>query len=132
MCVSPIFNNLIPPPHFCIMVLFLVAEKMDMQYRKIRLFMKSVKRLFWLLAIGPMVAQAAGNNFQIEAFNLNGQISWTNAFTNGVCTVEAATRLNGTTATRPGFHGKTISPRIPPGGLVFRSRPAKVFSGCWR
>ena len=69
---------------------------MDMQYSGIRLFMKSVKRLFWLLAISPMVAQAAGNNFQIKSFNLNGQISWTNAFTNGVCTVEAASRLNGT------------------------------------
>jgi hypothetical protein len=42
-----------------------------------------------------MLAQAAGNNFQIHAVNLNGQISWTNAFTSGVCTVEAATQLNG-------------------------------------
>jgi hypothetical protein len=50
--------------------------------------------LFRLLLISPMLAQAAGTNFQISAVNLNGQITWTNAFTNGVCTVEAATQLN--------------------------------------
>jgi len=57
--------------------------------------MANIKRLFWLLGIGPMLAQGAGNSFQINAINLNGQLSWTNAFTSGVCTVEAATRLNG-------------------------------------
>ena len=51
-----------------------------------------------------MLAQAAGTNFQISAFSLNGQISWTNAFIGGVCTVEAASRLdvtNGPTAWIP-------------------------------
>jgi sugar lactone lactonase YvrE len=48
-----------------------------------------------------MLAQAAGTNFEINAFNLNGQISWTNAFINGVCTVEAASQLNGNTAWVP-------------------------------
>ena len=57
--------------------------------------MTNIGKLFWLLGISPMLAQAAGNNFQIHAVNLNGQISWTNAFTSGVCTVEAATQLNG-------------------------------------
>jgi hypothetical protein len=42
-----------------------------------------------------MLAQAGGNNFQINSVNLNSQISWTNAFTRGVCTVEAAAQLNG-------------------------------------
>ena len=79
-----------------------------------------------------MVAQAAGNNFQIKSFNLNGQISWTNAFTNGVCTVEAASRLNGTnghTAWMPLHNYFTTNSA---GELVFRSRPATAFSGCWR
>jgi sugar lactone lactonase YvrE len=43
-----------------------------------------------------MLAQAAGTNFQINAVNLNGQVSWINAFNSGVCTVEAASQLNGT------------------------------------
>src|SRR5208282_3166357 len=58
-------------------------------------FMESIRRLFWFLVLTPTLAQAAGNNFQISAFNLNGQISWTKAFTSGVCTVEAASQLNG-------------------------------------
>lgn len=57
--------------------------------------MERIKKLFWLLVISPTLAQAAGDVFQINAVNLNGQISWTNAFTSGVCTVEAATELNG-------------------------------------
>jgi hypothetical protein len=57
--------------------------------------MESIKKFFWLLAVSPILAQAAGNIFQINAFNPNGQITWTNAFTNGVCTVEAAPQLNG-------------------------------------
>jgi hypothetical protein len=42
-----------------------------------------------------MLAQASGNNFQISALGLNGQISWMNAFTSGVCTVESAAQLAG-------------------------------------
>ena len=58
--------------------------------------MESIKRLFWLLVICPVLARAGGTNFQINAFNLNGQIGWTNAFSSGVCTVEAAAQLNRT------------------------------------
>jgi hypothetical protein len=47
------------------------------------------------LGTSPLLAQAAGNSFQITAVNPSGQISWTNAFAGGVCTVEAATQLNG-------------------------------------
>ena len=57
--------------------------------------MGSIKKLFWFLAVTPLLALAAGNNFQISAINPNGQIFWTNAFPSGVCTVEAATQLNG-------------------------------------
>ncbi|HXC98695.1 MAG TPA: hypothetical protein VN048_05090 [Verrucomicrobiae bacterium] len=57
--------------------------------------MQVVKRLFWLLVFSPLLARAGGNSFQITSFNFNGQISWTNAFTSGVCTVEAAPQLNG-------------------------------------
>jgi hypothetical protein len=57
--------------------------------------MESIKKLLWLIGISPMLAQAAGNNFQINGVNLNGQLSWTNAYTSGVCTVEAAAQLNG-------------------------------------
>src|SRR3984957_15745060 len=57
--------------------------------------MTRIRSLFWLLGISPMLAQAAGTNFQISAINLNGQIFWTNSFTSGLCTVEAAARLDG-------------------------------------
>jgi hypothetical protein len=57
--------------------------------------MQITKRLFWLLIFSPLLARAGGNDFQITSFNLNGQISWTNAFTSGVCTVEVASQLNG-------------------------------------
>ena len=63
--------------------------------------MVSKKKLFWLLVVSPIFAQAAGNNFQISAINLNGQISWTNAFTSGVCTLEASSQLNGQMAWIP-------------------------------
>jgi len=43
--------------------------------------------------MSPLLAQADGTNFQISSINPTGQISWTNAFTSGVCTVEAATQL---------------------------------------
>jgi hypothetical protein len=57
--------------------------------------MGRIKKLFWVLLASPVLAQAAGTNFQISAFQSSGQIAWTNAFTSGVCTVEAATQLNG-------------------------------------
>jgi hypothetical protein len=63
--------------------------------------MESIKKLFWVFAISPLLAQANGTNFQISAVNLNGQISWINAFTSGVCTVESITNLNGSTAWIP-------------------------------
>lgn len=53
--------------------------------------MERIKKLSWLLVLSPTLTLAAGNVFQINAVNLNGQIFWTNAFTSGVCTVEAAT-----------------------------------------
>jgi hypothetical protein len=56
--------------------------------------MECIGRQFWLLLVIPMWAQAAGTNFEITAVDLNGQISWTNAFTSGVCTVEAAAGFN--------------------------------------
>jgi len=57
--------------------------------------MKFIKKSFWLLTLSPLLAQADGTNFQISAINLNGQITWTNAFTSGVCTVQAAAQLTG-------------------------------------
>jgi hypothetical protein len=59
------------------------------------------KRLFWLWLISPTLAITAGSNFQISSLNLNGQISWTNAFTGGVCTVESASGLSASTAWTP-------------------------------
>jgi hypothetical protein len=58
--------------------------------------MARTKKFFWLLIIIPQLVQGAGTNFQITAVNSNGQISWTNAFPLGVCTVETASQLNGT------------------------------------
>jgi sugar lactone lactonase YvrE len=48
-----------------------------------------------------MLSGAAGIDFQINSLNLNGQISWTNSFINGVCTVEVASQLNGQTTWIP-------------------------------
>jgi hypothetical protein len=59
------------------------------------ILMANIRKLLWLLGLSPMLAHAAGKNFQINAVHLDGQISWSNAFTSGVCTVEAATQLNG-------------------------------------
>jgi hypothetical protein len=57
--------------------------------------MERIERLFWFLILCPLLTQAAGNSFRINAVNRNGQLFWTNAFTAGVCTVEAAAQLNG-------------------------------------
>jgi len=43
----------------------------------------------------PAACAVRRNQFQITAVNLNGQISWSNAFTSGVCTVETADQLSG-------------------------------------
>jgi sugar lactone lactonase YvrE len=51
--------------------------------------------LLALLALCPLLARASCTNFQITAFNSSGQISWTNAYPVGVCTVEAAPQLSG-------------------------------------
>ena len=45
--------------------------------------------------MSPLLARADETNFQISIVNLNGQISWTNAFASGVCTVEAASQFAG-------------------------------------
>lgn len=52
-----------------------------------------MRMFFWAAALCPFVALSAGTNFQIAAFNSSGQISWTNAYSNGVCTVESASEL---------------------------------------
>jgi hypothetical protein len=51
-----------------------------------------------LLALCPLVA-CANTNLQITAVAPNGQISWTNAFPVGVCTIEATSRLPVTNVT---------------------------------
>ena len=63
--------------------------------------MDFTKRIFWLWLVWPLPVLATGTNFQISAFNSNGLIAWTNAFTKGVCTVEAAAQLNGQTRWLP-------------------------------
>lgn len=55
-----------------------------------------MRLLCCLLALCPLLTRAAGTNFQIIAFSSNGQISWTNAFPVGVCTVETGPQLDGT------------------------------------
>jgi len=57
--------------------------------------MEKVRKLRWILIAVPILAQATGTNLQITGINWNGQISWTNAFASGVCTVEAAFQFNG-------------------------------------
>jgi hypothetical protein len=92
-------------------------------------FVESIKELFWLVLISPLMAQAQGNNFQINGFNLGGQISWANAYTSGVCTVEAATQFNGSnglTAWVPQYNFFTTNSAgtgsfpLPPGNNFLR------------
>ncbi|HTR41781.1 MAG TPA: hypothetical protein VMH87_09225 [Pseudomonadales bacterium] len=54
-----------------------------------------MRSLFVALVFCPLLAGAAGTNFQITTFSPSGQISWTNAFPVGVCTVEGAPQLSG-------------------------------------
>src|SRR5208282_6290586 len=63
--------------------------------------MRCLKQQCRLWTLLPLLAHAAGNDFQISAVNLNGQISWANAFTSGVCTVEAASHLRGANGPTP-------------------------------
>ncbi|HUC84662.1 MAG TPA: hypothetical protein VL970_05665, partial [Candidatus Acidoferrales bacterium] len=53
------------------------------------------------MAVGPLLARAAGTNFQITTFSSASQISWTNAFTIGVCTVESISQLSETNTSAP-------------------------------
>jgi len=84
-----------------------------------------------------MLAQGAGNGFQISAFNPNGQISWINAFTSGVCTVEAASQLSGagghTVWVPQQNYFTTNSAGVgdftpPPGSNFFRLRAVEIFT----
>jgi hypothetical protein len=56
--------------------------------------MEFAKRQSWLLMLIPILARAAGSDFQVTAVDASGQISWTNAFSSGVCTVESAGQLS--------------------------------------
>lgn len=49
--------------------------------------------IFCLLVLGSWLGQAASTDFAINSFGTNYLLRWTNAFSNGVCTVEAAPRL---------------------------------------
>ncbi len=84
-----------------------------------------------------MIAVAAGNSFQISAVNPGGQISWINAFTSGVCTVEAASKLNGAgghTAWSPQQNYFTTNSAgaggfaLPPGNAFLRLRAVEIFT----
>lgn len=59
------------------------------------MFTGKIKTIIWLLVACPILELAAGDVFHINAVNNHGLISWTNAFTSGVCTVEAASQFNG-------------------------------------
>jgi hypothetical protein len=59
--------------------------------------MAGITTLYCFLIITPLLAEGADAGFQISAVDLNGQISWTNAFTSGVCTVESASGLGSNT-----------------------------------
>ncbi|HUD48482.1 MAG TPA: hypothetical protein VMR33_16730 [Candidatus Baltobacteraceae bacterium] len=97
-------------------------------------FVPRVKKVFWLLVIVPMVAPAAEDDFKVNAFNLDGQISWTNAFTSGVCTVESASRLSGRTVWVPEQNYFTTNSAgaagiaLPPGTNFFRLRAVEIFT----
>jgi hypothetical protein len=79
-----------------------------------------------------MLVRAGGGDFQINAFDLNGQIAWTNAFTSGVCTVEAAAQLNGQTAWIPRQNYFTTNSAgvggfaLSPGNNFFRLRAVEI------
>ncbi|HEY3854456.1 MAG TPA: hypothetical protein VGO67_08700 [Verrucomicrobiae bacterium] len=53
--------------------------------------------------MSPILAAASGGDFQITAFDPDGQITWTNAFTRGVCTVETSSVLGAAWTPRQNF-----------------------------
>ena len=61
-----------------------------------------MKKLIFLAALlsGLWVAPAGAATFRISSYDRQGNVTWTNAFTNGVCTIEALSTLaNHTTNT---------------------------------
>ena len=49
-----------------------------------------------VLILCPWLSHGAATNFSIVSASRGGQLAWTNAFSNGVCTLEGATRLSTT------------------------------------
>jgi hypothetical protein len=86
------------------------------------------------MAVSPVIADASGNSFEINAFSVNGQISWTNAFTRGVCTVESATQLTGGMAWIPQQNYFTTNSAggsnavMAPGNGFFRLRAVEIYT----
>jgi DNA-binding beta-propeller fold protein YncE len=87
--------------------------------------MEFAKRQCWLLVLLLILAHAAGNDFQITALDPSGQISWTNAFSSGVCTVEFARQLNGAS---PWIPLRNYFTTDPAGAGAFLPSPACGFS----
>lgn len=54
-------------------------------------------RLAGLLAVAlfALSRPASAAEFRINSFSLAGELTWTNAFTNGICTVESAAQVTG-------------------------------------
>lgn len=61
-----------------------------------KLSMQKIRILCCVLATTSCLMYANGTNFQITTLTASGLITWSNAFTAGVCTVESASQLNGT------------------------------------
>jgi DNA-binding beta-propeller fold protein YncE len=86
--------------------------------------MEFAKRQCWLLMLISGLAQAAESDFQITAMD-GGQISWTNCFSNGVCTVESASQLN---RANPWIPWRNYFTTNPAGlGLLPSSSPCDFF-----
>jgi sugar lactone lactonase YvrE len=90
--------------------------------------------LIWFFFAFPLLSQTS-TNFQIVTANPPGQITWTNAFTAGVCTVESAQQLggsNGSTVWTPQLNYFTTNSAgsgtfaLPPGNGFLRLRNVNV------
>ena len=51
--------------------------------------------LLYLLAVAPFSPRAAASGFEINSLSLSGQMSWSNAFFRGICTIQTASQPDG-------------------------------------
>lgn len=54
-----------------------------------------MKKLFWFFVASWLAGSAFAADVSISAFTRHGDLTWTNVFTNGICTIESAVSVPG-------------------------------------